>query len=78
VELPNKEIGHRGLLTHPAGMARDREKHVTVDDHGLILNEDAIWEGVVSREHRDLNAVVDEGLAVRLVLRASCGHVRRP
>ena len=55
-----------------------RKQHVAVDDNGLVFNKDAIWESVVCRQHRDLNAVVDEGLAVRLVLRASCGHVRRP
>ena len=59
-------------------MARDREKHVTVDDHGLILNENAIWEGMVGRQHRDLDAIVDESLTVGLMLRSSRGHVRWP
>ena len=78
MELTNKEIGHRRLFAHTAWVAWDRKEHVAVDDHGLVLNEDAVWVGVIRRQNGHFDPIPHKGLTVGLVLLPSFGDVRRP
>ncbi len=78
MQLANQEICNRRLFPNAARVARDGKENVSIDDHGLVLDEDAIGMRMVCGEDRDFDPVGDERLAVRLMLCSSGVDVRRP